>query len=278
MIDIINWFSEPLSHLFMQRALVVAMAVGVVCAVLSCFVVLKGWSLMGDAVSHAVLPGIVVAFWLGFPMAVGAFVAGLLCSFGVGYLKNHTRIKEDALMGVVFSGMFASGLVLFSKIQTDQHLKHVLFGNLLGVDNALLQQTLWITLPIFLIVMIKRRDFLLYCFDSNHAKVAGLNVPLLHYGLLVLLSATIVSAIQAVGVILVVAMLISPGITAFVLCRRFTSMLIVAIISSCLTCVFGVILSYHLDSATGATIVLLQAMTFVLAVLFAKFGRKIKHY
>lgn len=278
MIDIINWFSEPLSHLFMQRALVVAMAVGVVCAVLSCFVVLKGWSLMGDAVSHAVLPGIVVAFWLGFPMAVGAFVAGLLCSFGVGYLKNHTRIKEDALMGVVFSGMFASGLVLFSKIQTDQHLKHVLFGNLLGVDNALLQQTLWITLPIFLIVMIKRRDFLLYCFDSNHAKVAGLNVPLLHYGLLVLLSATIVSAIQAVGVILVVAMLISPGITAFVLCRRFTSMLIVAIISSCLTCVFGVILSYHLDSATGATIVLLQVMTFVLAVLFAKFGRKIKHY
>lgn len=265
-----NWLYEPFTHTFMQHAVLVAVAVGVVCAVLSCYVVLKGWSLMGDAVSHAVFPGIVLAVWAGLPIAFGAFVAGMLCATGVGYLKSNTRIKEDALMGVVFSGMFAIGLVLFSKIDTDQHLKHVLFGNLLGIELPVLKQTLMICLAVLVAVILKKKDLLLYCFDPSHTKVAGLNPVYLHYGLLILLSATIVVAMQAVGVILVVAMLISPGMTAFVLCRRFDQMLWVAVLSSCFTSVFGVILSYHLDSATGATIVLLQAMVFVLALVLAK--------
>lgn len=266
----LNWLIDPFTHSFMQTALVAAVAVGSVCAVLSCYVVLKGWSLMGDAVSHAVFPGIVLAFWLGAPMGVGAFLAGVACATGVGYLKNHTRLKEDTLMGVVFSGMFALGLVLFSKIDTDQHLKHILFGNLLGIGASLLKQTLAICFIVLLVLTIKKKDFLLYCFDPSHTKVAGLNTVWLHYGLLVLLSLTIVVAMQAVGVILVVAMLISPGMTAFVLCRRFNAMLWVATVSSCATAVLGVILSYHLDSATGATIVLLQAVAFVLALAFAK--------
>lgn len=261
----------PFSHGFMQNALITAVAVGAVCAVLSCFVVLKGWSLMGDAVSHAVLPGVIVAFWLGLPMALGAFVAGLFCAVSVGYLKNHTRIKEDTLMGIVFAGMFALGLVLFHKIGGDQHLKHILFGNLLGVKRDILWQTLAICAVIFAIIILKKKDFLLYCFDASHTRVAGLSVNMLHYGLLILLSATIVAAMQAVGVILVVAMLISPGITAFVLCKRFNAMLLVAIASSCLTSVLGVIVSYHLDSATGATIILLQAICFVLAVSWVQF-------
>ncbi|QMT32477.1 metal ABC transporter permease [Alysiella filiformis] len=254
----------------MQNALITAVVVGAVCAVLSCFVVLKGWSLMGDAVSHAVFPGVIIAFWLGVPMALGAFVAGLFCAISVGFLKHHTRIKEDTLMGIVFAGMFALGLVLFQKMDTDQHLKHILFGNLLGVNRELLWQTLAICAIIFTVMMLKKRDLLLYCFDVSHTRVAGLSVNILHYGLLILLSATIVVAMQAVGVILVVAMLISPGITAFVLCKRFDKMLLVAILSSCLTSIFGVICSYHWDSATGATIVLFQAALFVLAVLWAK--------
>lgn len=269
-----EFFSSPLSHTFMQHALMSSVAVGAVCAVLSCFVVLKGWSLMGDAISHAIFPGVVIAVWLGAPMAVGAFVAGLFCAILVGFLKDNTRIKEDTLMGIVFAGMFAMGLALFTKIDSDQHLKHILFGNLLGISREMLYQTLAVCGVILMVVMLKSRDLLLYAFDPSHTKVAGLSPKFLHYGLLVLLSATIVIAMQAVGVILVVAMLISPGITAFVVCRRFYPMLMVAVASSCLTSFMGVILSFHLDSATGATIVLCQAVLFVCAVIYAKIKEK----
>ncbi|UYZ68588.1 metal ABC transporter permease [Moraxella bovis] len=272
--SLLNFLAEPLSHTFMQHALLSSVVVGAVCAVLSCYVVLKGWSLMGDAISHAVFPGVIVAFWLGVPMSLGAFVAGLFCAISVGFLKNNTRIKEDTLMGIVFAGMFAVGLVMFTKIDTDQHLKHILFGNLLGVSREMLIQTMIICGAILGAVLLKGKDLLLYCFDPSHARVAGLSPKVLHYGLLILLSATIVVAMQAVGVILVVAMLISPGITAFVLCRRFHTMLAVAVVSSCLTSFLGVILSFHLDSATGATIVLLQAVVFILAVVISKIKEK----
>ena len=273
--SLLNFLTEPLSHTFMQHALLSSVVVGAVCAVLSCYVVLKGWSLMGDAISHAVFPGVIVAVWAGVPMSLGAFVAGLFCAVSVGFLKNNTRIKEDTLMGIVFAGMFAVGLVMFTKIDTDQHLKHILFGNLLGISREMLIQTMIICGVILGAVLLKGKDLLLYCFDPSHARVAGLSPKVLHYGLLILLSATIVVAMQAVGVILVVAMLISPGITAFVLCRRFHTMLAVAVASSCLTSFLGVILSFHLDSATGATIVLLQAITFMAAVLFAKLKQRL---
>ena len=273
--SLLNFLTEPLSHTFMQHALLSSVVVGAVCAVLSCYVVLKGWSLMGDAISHAVFPGVIVAVWAGLPMSLGAFVAGLFCAVSVGFLKNNTRIKEDTLMGIVFAGMFAVGLVMFTKLDTDQHLKHILFGNLLGISREMLIQTMIICGVILGAVLLKGKDLLLYCFDPSHARVAGLSPKVLHYGLLILLSATIVVAMQAVGVILVVAMLISPGITAFVLCRRFHTMLAVAVASSCLTSFLGVILSFHLDSATGATIVLLQAITFMAAVLFAKLKQRL---
>lgn len=271
---LINWFAEPFTHVFMQHALVAAASVSVVCASLSCFVVLKGWSLMGDAISHGVFLGVVLAFWVGLPIALGAFLAGLFCAGSVGYLKNNTRIKEDTLMGVVFSGMFALGLVLFVKMDTDQHLSHILFGNLLGISNSVLWQTLGICAVVFVVILLKKKDFLLYCFDVGQAYVSGLPVKLLHYGLLSLLSATIVVAMQAVGVILVVAMLISPAMTAFVLTKKFNTMLLIAIASACTTSILGTIMSYHLDSATGATIVLMQAVLFVLALIVSKIIQK----
>ena len=181
------------SYPFMQRALIVSVMVGAVCAVLSCYLVLKGWSLMGDAISHAVLPGIVLAFVLGLPLALGAFAAGLSCALLTGYLKENSRVKEDTVMGIVFSGMFGFGLVIFTKIETEQHLLHILFGNVLGVTVQDLVETALIAGGTLLVVLVKRRDLLLYCFDPNHARAIGLPVRVLHYGLLILLSLTIVA-------------------------------------------------------------------------------------
>ncbi|MFZ5732387.1 MAG: metal ABC transporter permease [Pseudomonadota bacterium] len=266
---VIDWFAVPLSYPFMQRALLVSLMVGAVCAVLSCYLVLKGWSLMGDAVSHAVLPGIVLAYVAGIPLAVGAFVAGLSCALLTGYLKESSRVKEDTVMGVVFSGMFGFGLVIFTKVETEQHLLHILFGNVLGVSGQDLLETALIAGVTLAIVLVKRRDLLLYCFDPNHARAIGLPVQMLHYGLLVLLSLTIVGSLKAVGIILVVAMLIAPGAIAFLLTDRFERMLVIATAVATGSSVLGTLISFHIDGATGACIVLVQATVFVLAFLFA---------
>lgn len=270
MADIVNWFAEPLSFPFMQYALLTALAVSVVCGILSCYLVLKGWSLMGDAISHAVLPGIIIAFVTGIPLVVGAFVSGLACAVGVGYLKNNSRLKEDTVMGIVFSGMFAFGLVLFTKVETDQHLTHILFGNILGVSYEELIRTLIVCALVFAAVMLKKRDLMLYCFDPVQARIVGLPPQVLHYGLLILLALTIISAIQVAGVVLVIAMLISPGITAALLTRRFDRMMIIVVACSVITGLAGTILSYHLDAATGPVIILLQAALFLCALGFSK--------
>ncbi|MDO4431356.1 MAG: metal ABC transporter permease [Lonepinella koalarum] len=269
--NLLFWFSEPLQYPFMQTAMITALIVAVICALLSCYLVLKGWSLMGDAISHAVLPGIIMAFLLGLPLMIGAFISGLTCAMGVGYLKENSRIKEDTAMGIVYSGMFGLGLVLFTKVETDQHLTHILFGNLLGIHHNEFVQTLIISFVVFLIVLIKRRDFLLYCFDPSHARVAGLSPRRLYYGLLILLALTIITAMQVVGVILVVAMLISPGITAYLLTSRFDRMVIIAIITSIISSLLGILIGYHIDADIGPCIILLQASFFLLALIRQKF-------
>lgn len=274
---IYDWITEPFSYPFMQNALFTALIVAIICAVLSCYLVLKGWSLMGDAISHAVLPGVVIAFLLGLPLSIGAFGAGLFCALSVGYLKENSRIKEDTVMGIVFSGMFAFGIVLFTKVETDQHLSHILFGNLLGVSDSELIETLIISAIIFSIITLKRKDFLLYCFDPSHTRVAGLSPKILHYGLLVLLALTIITAMQVVGVILVVAMLISPGITAFTLSKRFDYMLLIAITMSVITSLLGTIISYHIDAATGPCIILLQALFFLITLIYQKIKLRHQH-
>ncbi|MFN0219022.1 MAG: metal ABC transporter permease [Hyphomicrobium sp.] len=264
-----DFFATPLGYEFMQRALVVAVLVGAVCAVLSCYLVLRGWSLMGDAISHAVLPGIVLAFMAGLPLAIGAFGAGLSCALLTGYLKENSRIKEDTVMGIVFSGMFGLGLVMFTKIETDQHLTHILFGNMLGVTWRDVAETALIAGGTLAIVLAKRRDILLYCFDPQHARAIGLPVKVIHYGLLVLLSLTIVASLKAVGIILVVAMLVAPGAIAYLLTDRFDRMLIIASAVAVGSSVAGTIASYHIDGATGPCIVLIQSALFIAAFLFA---------
>ncbi|QDL98616.1 metal ABC transporter permease [Rhodopseudomonas palustris] len=269
MSEVADWITGPLAYPFMQRALIASVMVAAVCAVLSCYLVLKGWSLMGDAVSHAVLPGIVVAYVLNLPLAAGAFVAGLSCAVVTGYLKENSRVKEDTVMGIVFSGMFGFGLVLFTRIETDQHLNHILFGNVLGVTPRDLIEIAIVAGGTLLAVLLKRRDLLLYCFDPHHARSIGLPVRALYYGLLVLLALTIVASLKAVGIILVVAMLIAPGATAHLLTDSFERMLLIAAAVATGSAAVGTLVSFHIDGATGACIVLTQALVFCAAFLFA---------
>lgn len=263
-----SWFLAPLRHEFMQRGLVVALLVGIACAVLSCFLVLKGWSLMGDAVSHAVLPGIVGAYVLGAPLAAGAFVAGLGCAVAAGHLRDTSRLKEDTVLAIVFSGMFALGMVMFVKIDTDQHLNHILFGNMLGVTARDIWEVAAIVVPSVAIVLARRRDLVVYCFDPIQARALGLSVSRLHFGLLAFLALTIVASLKAVGVILVIAMLITPGATGFLLARRFDAMLVISIASAIIASVGGTLISFHADSATGPTIVVLQSALFAAALTY----------
>jgi manganese/iron transport system permease protein len=231
--------------------------------------VLKGWSLMGDAISHAVFPGVVIAYIVGLPFALGAFVAGMFAAIATGFLKDNSRIKQDTVMGVVFSGMFGLGLVLFVWIRSQVHLDHILFGDMLGVNLQDIAETGAIALLVTGAVALKWRDLLLHAFDPIQAKAVGLRVNLLHYGLLCLISLTVVGALKAVGVILCIAMLIAPGAIAFLLTRRFGAMLALSVVIALIASFLGVYLSFFLDSAPAPTIVVLLSIAFIVAFVWS---------
>ncbi len=261
----------PFAFPFMQQAFAISLLVAAPMALLSTFLVLKGWSLMGDAISHAVLPGIVIAYIIGIPLAVGAFAAGMICALATGFLKENSRVKEDTVMGVVFSGMFGLGLVLYVGIQTSVHLDHILFGDMLGVTWRDVAESASIAVFVSGLLLLRRRDLLVLAFDPQHARAIGLPVRLLHYGLLAILSLTIVGALKAVGIILAIAMLITPGATAFLIARRFETMMAISLAVSLLASFFGVYLSFFIDSAPAPTIVLLMTAAFILAFLRARY-------
>ncbi len=263
MIDLLQPFQFP----FMQNAFLIALIVAPPCALLSCFLVLKGWALMGDAVSHAVLPGIVLAYMAGVPLLVGAFVAGLGSALVTGWLADNSRIKRDTVMGVVFSAMFAGGIVLHTAFPTDVHLDHILFGNMLGVGAADLWTAALIALPVTLILALKWRDLMLHAFDPAQAQVSGLHTQALHYGLLAILSLTIVATLSSVGLILAIGLLIAPGAIAFLLTRSFGAMLLTATLVCVVAMIGGIWISFFLDSAPGPTIILILTALFLLAFL-----------
>ncbi|WP_342452228.1 metal ABC transporter permease [Ciceribacter sichuanensis] len=265
--DTLELLILPFQLPFMQSAFVITLMIAVPMALLSCLLVLKGWSLMGDAVSHAVLPGIVIAYIAGIPLAIGAFIAGLTCALMTGYLKENSRIKEDTVLGIVFSGMFGLGLVLYVKIESDVHLDHILFGDMLGILPSDLLETGLIALAATVFLVILRKDLLVQAFDPQHARAIGLPVRLLHYGLLAVLSLTVVGALKAVGIILSVAMLVAPGAIAFLITRRFQAMLVTAVAVAVTASVAGIYLSFLIDSAPAPTIVLLMTAMFVAAFL-----------
>ncbi|MCB1487198.1 MAG: metal ABC transporter permease [Bauldia sp.] len=261
--EFLDTLALPFQFAFMRQALLISVLVAVPAALLSCFLVLKGWSLMGDAISHAILPGVVLAYIIGIPLAIGAFAAGMTCALATGFLKENSRIKQDTVMGVVFSGMFGLGIVLYTKIRSDVHLDHILFGDMLGVGWGDILESGVIALVAGGIIVLKWRDLLLHAFDPAQARVMGLPVRLLHYGLLAILSLTIVGALKAVGIILAIALLIAPGAIAFLLARSFAAMLRISVVVAVIAAFVGVYLSFFIDSAPAPTIVLLMTLIFI---------------
>ncbi|MBL9203363.1 MAG: metal ABC transporter permease [Opitutaceae bacterium] len=261
----------PLHYDYMLKAIGVSALIGGVCAFLSCFITLKGWSLMGDALSHSVVPGVAVAYYLGLPFAAGAFVTGLLAAVGMGFVKAKTRLREDAVIGVVFTAFFALGLFLISLYPSQVDLRSIVFGNILGIADSDIVQILIISAGTLVVLGLKWRDLLLYCFDPSQARALGLNTTVLHFTLLTLLSATAVAALQTVGACLVVAMLVTPGATAYLLTDRFGRMIGLAVAMGTLTSIVGAYASYFFDGSTGGCIVTLQSALFVAALVF---GRK----
>jgi manganese/iron transport system permease protein len=259
----------PLEYNYMLKAIAVSGLIGGVCAFLSCFITLKGWSLMGDALSHSVVPGVAIAYALGWPFAAGAFGTGLLAAVGMAFVKTKTRLREDAVIGVVFTAFFALGLFLISINPSSVDLRTIVFGNILGISDPDIVQVAIISTVTLVVLGLKWRDLLLFCFDANQARAIGLNVTVLHYTLLTLLSATAVAALQTVGACLVVAMLVTPGATAYLLTDRFGRMIGIATTMGVVTSVVGAYASYFFDGSTGGCIVTLQSLLFVLALVFA---------
>lgn len=263
---------EPLQYGFMSRALIVAVVAALVCGVLSCWLVLIGWSLMGDAVSHAVLPGVVLSYIAGVPFAVGALVFGILAVVLIGVVRGTTDVKEDAAIGVVFTSLFALGVVLVSVTPSQIDLGHILFGNLLGVGIPDLWQVLAVGTITLLALVAKRRDLTLYAFDKTHAHAIGISPQRLGALLLGLLALTVVVALQSVGVVLVVALLITPGATAFLLTRSFWRMLWLSPLIAVVCATIGVYVSYYADTSPGGTVVLAMGAVFGIVYLFGPRG------
>ncbi len=255
----------PFIFPFMQNAFWIALMVSVPTALLSCFLVLKGWALMGDAVSHATLPGIVLAYILGVPLILGAFAAGMVTALATGYLTENSRIKQDTIMGVVFSGMFALGIVMYVAIDTNVHLDHILFGNMLGVGTEDLWTAGIISVGVASVLLLKWKDFMLHAFDPAQARVSGLPVGWLHHGLLAILSLTVVATLSATGLILAIGLLVAPGAIAFLLVRSLKHMLAVSVVVCALSMLTGVYLCFFLDSAPAPTIILVLTAVFVAA-------------
>lgn len=265
---------EPFGYGYMVRAIWVSALVGGVCAFLSCYLILKGWALMGDALSHSVVPGVAVAYLAGLPYAIGAFTSGLIAALGIVIVKRLTLLREDAVIGLVFTSFFAAGLLLVSINPTAVNLQAVIFGNVLAISDEDVVQVVIIAGLSLAILGLRWKDMMLAFFDESHARSVGINPLHLRVLFFVLLSACTVAALQTVGAILVIAMVVTPGATAYLLTDRFGRMVWIAVAIGAGSSAVGAYASYFLDGATGGLIVLLQTALFLAAFMFApKHGR-----
>jgi ABC-type Mn2+/Zn2+ transport system permease subunit len=259
----------PFQYDYMLKAILVSGLIGGICGFLSCFITLKGWSLMGDALSHAVVPGVALAWLIGWPFSVGAFFAGILAVVGMGWVRQHSRLKEDAVIGLVFTTWFALGVLLLSLYQSPLALRTIIFGNVLAIADEDILQVLIISGLTVITLGLKWKDLLLYCFDEGHARSLGMNTRALHFLLMALLSATAVAALQTVGAVLVVAMLVTPGATAYLLTDRFGKMIWLGSGLGVFCGVAGAYASYYLNGSTGGCIVVLQTIIFLIVLALA---------
>ena len=272
--SLINILLEPFVYTYMQQAFAIVLIISIPTSLLSCFLVLKGWSLMGDAIAHSVLPGVVIAYIVGIPIAIGAFIAAMISAVATGFFNDNTRLREDTIMGIVFSSMFALGIVMMTKIESGVHLDHILFGDVLGVSWQDILESAIITILVSLFIFYKGKDLMLYVFDSQHAKAIGLNINFYQYSILILLSLTIVGALKAVGMILVIALLITPGAIANLVTDSFKRMLLVSLFVSSITSILGVYISFYINSAPAPTIIVLLSLIFIFVFFYQ--NRQIK--
>jgi manganese/iron transport system permease protein len=259
----------PFSYEYMAKAMWVSALVGGVCAFLSAYLMLKGWSLMGDALAHSIVPGVAGAYILGFPFAFGAFFAGILASLGMAFVKQHTRLREDAVIGLVFTALFALGLLMASMWPMSVSIQAIVLGNILAISNEDVIQVAIISVVSLAILAIKWKDLMVTFFDESHARTLGLNTAFLKGLFFTLLSACTVAALQTVGACLVIAMVVTPGATAYLLTDRFGRLIGIAIAIGAITSFVGAYVSYFLDGATGGVIVTLQTLLFLAAFYFA---------
>lgn len=265
-----NVLLSPFEFPFMVNAFLIASIISVPTALFSCFLILKGWALMGDAISHAVLPGIVLAYIFSVPLIFGALIAGFICAILTEFLAENSRVRKDTVMGIVFSGMFGLGIVIYTKVTVDVHLDHILFGNILGINMKDIVTSFFVALVVLGIIVLKGSDFLLCSFDQNQAHVSGLNITALNYGLLMMLSLTVVSTLSSVGIILSIGLLIAPGAIAFLVTNQFKKMLFVALGTNLFSGLLGVYLSFFIDSAPAPTIILVLSTIFGVVFLFSQ--------
>jgi manganese/iron transport system permease protein len=264
----------PFGYDYMVKAIWVSALVGAVCAFLSAYLMLKGWSLIGDALGHAVVPGVALAYLLGLPYSAGAFVAGGLAAASMVIVRARTRLREDAVIGIIFTSFFALGLLIVSLNPTAVDVQAIVMGNILGISDNDVVQVVIISLVSLAILVAKWKDLMLVFFDENHARTVGLNPRGLQVLFFALLAACTVAALQTVGAILVIAMVVTPGATAYLLTDRFRTLLVIAVGLGSVTAAVGAYISFFLDGATGGVIVSLQTAVFLLAFFFApKHGR-----
>ena len=264
-----TWLLEPFQYGWMVNAMWVSALVGGVCAFLSCYLMLKGWSLIGDALSHAIVPGVAGAWMLGLPFSLGAFFSGGLAAAAMLFLNHRTRLREDVIIGLIFSSFFALGLFMVSLNPTAVNIQTIVMGNVLTIAPEDILQLSVICGITLLILLIKWKDLLVTFFDETHARAIGLNPVWLKCLFFTLLSACTVAALQTVGAFLVISLVVTPGATAWLFTDRFPRLIIIAVALGSLSCFFGAWLSYYLDGATGGIIVTLQTLIFMLAFFFA---------
>ncbi|MDA2791359.1 metal ABC transporter permease [Staphylococcus aureus] len=264
------------TYQFLNRALITSIIVGIVCGTVGSLIVLRGLSLMGDAMSHAVLPGVALSFLFGIPMFVGALITGMIASIFIGYITSSSKTKPDAAIGISFTAFLASGIIIISLINTTTDLYHILFGNLLAITNSAFLTTIVIGSIVLILIIIFYRPLMISTFDPTFSRMSGLNTTLLHYFVMLLLSLVTVASIQTVGIILVVALLITPASTAFLISKKLYSMMIIASLISVISSIVGLYYSYIYNISSGATIVLCTFVIYIITLFFTKFTNRKK--
>lgn len=261
-----SFIQHQFEYQFLSRALLTAMLVGIVCGVMGCLIILRGLSLMGDAMSHAVLPGVAISFFLNIPMFIGALITGMLSSTIIGYISDASKTKKDAAIGITFTTFLALGIVLISLIHSATDLYHILFGNILAITQTAYYTTLTVSIIVVALVLILYRPLKMSTFDPVFSRMSGLNTTFIHYFVMLLLALVIVASVQTVGVILVVALLITPASTSYLITRKLSTMMLVSCVFSMVSSTLGIYISFKFNLPSGAVIVLIAA--FIYAIVF----------